>query len=77
MSLEAKTMQILKLGAILAIATLIAGCEGQSQTERALAGGLAGGLVGSATGNNVATSAAVGALGGMATCGIQGMPACR
>lgn len=70
-------MQIYKLGALLAVATLIAGCEGQSQTERALAGGLAGGLIGSATDNNVAASAAVGALGGMATCGIVGMPACR
>lgn len=76
-NLEEKTMQILKLGVVLAMVTFIAGCEGQSQTERALAGGLAGGLIGSATDNNVATSAAVGALGGMASCGIVGMPACR
>ena len=42
-----------------------------------LAGGLTAGLIASATDNNVAQSAAAGALAGMASCGIQGMPPCR
>lgn len=70
-------MRNLKIVAVLATLTLVAGCEGQSQTERALAGGLAGGLIGSATNNNVGTSAALGALAGMASCGVAGAPACR
>ncbi len=70
-------MRNFKLVGVLAAITLLAGCEGQSQTERALAGGLAGGLIGSATNNNVGASAAVGALAGMASCGVAGMPACR
>ena len=70
-------MHLLKIGAILAVATLLSGCEGQSQTERALTGALAGGLIGNATNNNVGTSAAVGALAGIASCGVAGAPACR
>ena len=35
-------MQINKVGAILAVATLLAGCEGQTQTERALTGRFGG-----------------------------------
>lgn len=70
-------MSILKIGALVAAVALVAGCEGQSQMERAVAGGLAGGLLGSATDNNVGTSAAIGALAGMASCGVAGMPACR
>lgn len=70
-------MQILKIGALLGAVIFVAGCEGQSQTERALAGGLAGGLLAQATDNNVGTTAALGALAGMASCGVAGMPACR
>jgi hypothetical protein len=70
-------MQALKLGAILAVITLVAGCEGQSQTERALTGALGAGLIASATDNDVGTAAAIGALGGIASCGIAGAPACR
>lgn len=70
-------MQIFKVGAILAVATLLAGCEGQTQTERALTGALVGGLLGDATDNNVGTSAAVGALAGIASCGVAGAPACN
>ncbi len=70
-------MHYFKIGAILALVPLLAACEGQSQGERALAGGLTAGLIASATDNNVAQSAAAGALAGMASCGIQGMPACR
>jgi|GEM_PF-6266086 len=70
-------MRILKVGALMAIAALAAGCEGQTQMDRAVMGGLTGALLGDATGNNVGTSAAVGALAGMASCGVQGMPPCR
>jgi hypothetical protein len=70
-------MQIIKVGALLAVATLLAGCEGQSQTERALTGALAGGLLAEATDNNVGTTAAIGALAGIASCGVAGAPACR
>lgn len=70
-------MRNFKILGLLAAITLVAGCEGQSQTERALAGGLAGGLIAEATGNNVGTTAALGALAGMASCGVAGMPACR
>jgi hypothetical protein len=70
-------MRNLKIVGLLAALTFVAGCEGQSQTERALAGGLAGGLVATATGNDVGTTAALGALAGMASCGVAGAPACR
>ncbi len=70
-------MKLLKIGAVLTLATLVAGCEGQTQTERALTGALAGGLIGSATDNNVGTSAAIGALAGIASCGVAGAPACN
>jgi hypothetical protein len=70
-------MQFKKVGAVLALATFVAGCEGQTQGERALAGGLTAGLIASATDNNVGQSAAAGALAGMASCGIVGMPACQ
>jgi len=70
-------MRNLKIVGLLAALTFVAGCEGQSQTERALAGGLAGGLVAQATGNDVGTTAALGALAGMASCGVAGAPACR
>ena len=70
-------MRNLKILGLLAAVTLVAGCEGQSQTERALAGGLAGGLVAVATDNDVGTTAALGALAGMASCGVAGAPACR
>jgi hypothetical protein len=69
-------MQIIKIGALLAVATILAGCEGQTQTERALTGALAGGLLADATDNNVATTAAIGALAGIASCGVAGAPAC-
>lgn len=70
-------MRNLKIVGLLAALTFVAGCEGQSQTERALAGGLAGGLIAQATGNDVGTTAALGALAGMASCGVAGAPACR
>lgn len=70
-------MPYFKMGAVLALVSILAGCEGQSQGERALAGGLTAGLIASATDNNVGQSAAAGALAGMASCGIQGMPPCR
>ena len=70
-------MRNLKILGLLAAVTFVAGCEGQSQTERALAGGLAGGLVAVATDNDVGTTAALGALAGMASCGVGGAPACR
>ena len=70
-------MQIFKIVAILAVTTFVAGCEGQSQTERALTGALGLGLAAAATDNNVGTAAAIGALGGIASCGVAGMPACR
>jgi hypothetical protein len=56
-------MHFLKLGALVAVATLLAGCENQTVGERALTGALAGGLIAEATGGNAATGAAVGALG--------------
>jgi hypothetical protein len=70
-------MYIYKIGALLAAVTLVAGCEGQSQGERALTGALVGGLAAEATGNNVGTTAALGALAGIASCGVAGAPACR
>ena len=39
-------MRFIKIGAFLAVATVLAGCEGQSQTERALTGALVGAQVG-------------------------------
>ncbi len=69
-------MQIIKIGLVMAMATALAACEGQSQTERALTGALAGGLIADATGNNVGTTAAIGALAGIASCGVAGAPAC-
>ncbi|MCX7889074.1 MAG: hypothetical protein N2422_05005 [Rhodobacteraceae bacterium] len=69
-------MRIVRIGAVMAVAVLAAGCEGQSQMDRALMGGLTGALLGDATHNDVGTSAAVGALAGMVSCGVQGLPPC-
>ncbi len=63
--------------AAFAALVVLGACSGQSQSERALMGGLAGALVADATSNNVGTTAALGALAGMASCGVAGMPPCR
>ena len=71
-------MSTLKFGAVLAALVAVSGCQmANTPGERALAGGLAGALVGDATDNTVATTAAIGALAGMASCGVAGMPPCQ
>lgn len=73
-------MRIVRFGAALACVAALGACATQpvrtSVSDRALAGALAGGLIADATDQNVATTAAIGALAGMASCGMAGMPPC-
>jgi hypothetical protein len=68
-------MSRISLAAVAAV-TLLAGCM-QTQGERALVGGLAGLAIADATDSNMVAGAALGALAGGASCGVQGLPPCR
>ena len=68
-------MQILKLGAVLALVVPLAGCL-DNDTERALAGAAAGAVIADATENDVVTGAVIGAGAG-AFCDDLNIPGCR
>lgn len=58
------------------LATGLAGCMATPQ-ERGLAGAVVGAAVADATDSNMVAGAALGALAGAATCGVQvGLPPC-
>jgi hypothetical protein len=67
-------MQILRVGAVIALVLPLAGCL-ENDTERALAGAAAGALIADATENDVATGAIIGAGAG-AFCDDLNVPGC-
>ncbi|WP_435259505.1 hypothetical protein ACSBLW_07000 [Thioclava sp. FR2] len=69
---------MLKKNAVIALllATGLAGCMSTPQ-ERGLAGAVVGAAIADATDENMVAGAALGALAGAATCGIElGLPPC-
>ncbi len=49
----------------------------QTPVERGVGGAIAGAALADAMDENMVAGAALGALGGAATCGIRGLPPCR
>ncbi len=69
-------MYTTKLLVGLALVASLAGCF-NTPGGRAIGGAVAGAAIADITNNDVATGAAIGAIGGAATCGINlGLPAC-
>jgi uncharacterized protein YcfJ len=59
------------------LSTTLAGCM-QTPTERGMAGAVAGVALADAMDENMVAGAALGALAGAATCGVQlGLPPCQ
>ncbi|MEF3046968.1 hypothetical protein [Pseudotabrizicola sp. L79] len=66
-----------KLLAALLVATALSGCL-STPTQRGVTGAVVGAAIADATDENMVAGAALGALAGAATCGIElGLPPCQ
>jgi|JI81BgreenRNA_FD_contig_31_6396104_length_222_multi_3_in_0_out_0_1 surface antigen len=67
-------MQKFALVGLLLGAFALSGCD--TAVGRTAGGAVAGAAIADLTGGSARTGALIGALGGAATCGLQGMPRC-